>query len=95
MLLEYSEAAPSRAAARRSGDSRRARGHRSASRSSAPAPSRAARSCRRSAAGGARLVAVTSQGGLTAADASERFGFERTADGLDELLDGRTTSTRS
>jgi predicted dehydrogenase len=29
---------------------------------------------------------VASQGGLTAADSVERLGFERTADGLDELL---------
>ncbi len=35
---------------------------------------------------GARLVAVSSQSGLTAADGVERLGFERTADGLDDLL---------
>ena len=35
---------------------------------------------------GARLVAVSSQSGLTAADGVERLGFERTAEGLDDLL---------
>ena len=34
----------------------------------------------------ARLVAVTSQGGLTAADTKERFGFERVAGGIDDVL---------
>ena len=35
---------------------------------------------------GARLVAVTSEGGLTAADVAARFGFERAAASVDEIL---------
>jgi predicted dehydrogenase len=35
---------------------------------------------------GARLVAVSSQSGLTAADAEQRFGFERTASGPEEIF---------
>jgi predicted dehydrogenase len=37
---------------------------------------------------GARLVAVASSRGLTAADVATRFGFERTAGSLDEILAG-------
>ena len=36
---------------------------------------------------GARLVAVASEGGLTAADVAARFGFERAAASVDEILD--------
>jgi predicted dehydrogenase/threonine dehydrogenase-like Zn-dependent dehydrogenase len=36
---------------------------------------------------GARLVAVASAGGLTAADVAARFGFERAATSADEILD--------
>jgi predicted dehydrogenase/threonine dehydrogenase-like Zn-dependent dehydrogenase len=36
---------------------------------------------------GASLVAVTSEGGLTAADVASRFGFERAASSVDEILD--------
>ena len=37
--------------------------------------------------GGARLVAIASEGGLSATDAARRFGFERGALSPDELLD--------
>jgi predicted dehydrogenase/threonine dehydrogenase-like Zn-dependent dehydrogenase len=41
-------------------------------------------------AAGASLVAVTSEGGLTAADVASRFGFGRAADSVEEILDDPT-----
>ena len=43
---------------------------------------------------GARLVAVASEGGLTAADVATRFGFERAAASVDEILDDDSDGRR-